>query len=452
MRTVWSEENLVQKWLDVESALVQALQEAGVIPQSASDKMISLGNVEQITIDNIRSVTRETRHIISGFVKAFRDKCGEEGEYYHLGTTTQDILDTGLTLLIKESYAILVEQMRSLQDAMIRLADRHKHTIMAGRSQGQQGIPITFGFKVAIWASEIQDHIDRFFEMKKRLFQVNISGAMGTKAGFSLLLGKEGARRVETRAGEILGLACPKIDLHHRTDRFAEIMNAIALLCSSLGELGLELRDLQRTEVGEVAEPWDSRIDGSSTMPHKRNPEPSHWLEGLAKIARANAAAMMDMQVQHERDATRTAVEFACIPESFLCAGASLRIATDILSGLHVDGAKMKTNLAISEGLNMSEAVMLKLFQKSGRKIEAHECVKRCAARAYETKVAFKHTLIDDPMVSRYLSEDDIDEALNPENYCGTAAEQVEAVIGMITERRKTIKEEFLACSKRPGN
>jgi adenylosuccinate lyase len=147
------------------------------------------------------------------------------------------------------------------------------------------------------------------------------------------------------------------------------------------------------------------------------------------------------MQVQHERDATRTAVEFACIPESFLCAGASLRIATDILSGLHVDAAKMKANLMIGEGLNMSEAVMLKLFQKSGRKIEAHERVKRCAAHAYETGVAFKHTLLDDPIVSEYLSEDDIDDALNPENYCGTAAEQVEAVIDLIAESRKTIKD-----------
>ena len=432
---------MVQTWLDVESALVQALHEAGVIPETASRRIESISKTGRITINGIRSVTRETRHIISGFVKAFRDKCGEAGEYYHLGTTTQDILDTGLTLQIKQSCGIIREQMFVLQDEMVRLSDRHKHTIMAGRSQGQQGIPVTFGFKAAIWASELQDHIDRFLEMEKRLLMVNISGAMGTKAGFSLLVGKDGARQVETRAGEILGLGCPVIDLHHRTDRFAEMLNGIALLCSSLGELGLELRDLQRTEVGEVAEPWETRIDGSSTMPHKRNPEPSHWLEGLAKITRANALAMMDMQVQHERDATRTAVEFACIPESFLCAGASLRVAIDILSGLHVDAARMKKNLTIGRGLNMSEAVMLKLFQKSGRKIEAHEWVKRCASHAYETDIAFRDALLDDPVVSEYLSENEIDEALNPENYCGTAAEQVEAVLEMIAARRIAIKE-----------
>jgi len=438
MREVWKEENLVQKWLDIEAALVKALHEEGIVPEKAYRKIASLSHINHLNINAIRAVTQKTRHIISGFVKAFRDACGEEGEYYHLGTTTQDILDTGLTLLIKESYALIWQEMLGLQDVMLQLADRHKYTILAGRSQGQQGIPVTFGFKAGVWASELQDHIDRFYELGKRLFQVNISGAMGTKASFSLLLGKAGAQRLEMRVGEILGLDCPLIGLHQRTDRFAEILNAIALMCSSLGEMGLELRDLQRTEVAEVAEAWETRLDGSSTMPHKRNPEPSHWLEGLAKIARSNALAMMDMQVQHERDATRTAVEFACIPESCLCASAAIHTATGILSGLHVDEVRMKENLKLTNGLNMSEAIMLKLFQKSGRKIEAHECVKKCAVQAYESSISFKQILSRDPIVSKHLSENDIERALKPENYCGTTAEQVEAVIRMVKEKRIT--------------
>lgn len=437
MREIWKEENLVQKWLDVEAALVKALAQEGIIPAKAAQKIVALSTIAQIDITAIREDTQHTRHIISGFVKAFRKKCGDEGEYYHLGTTTQDILDTGLVLLIKEGYAILWREMQALQDAMLFLADRYKTTIMAGRSQGLQGLPITFGFKVSIWASELQDHMDRFYEFRKRLFLVNISGAMGTKSGFSMLVGADRATQVEARVAEFLGLGCPVIDLHHRTDRFAEMLNAIALLCSSLGEVGLELRDLQRTEVAEVAEPWENRIDGSSTMPHKRNPEPSHWLEGLAKITRANASAMMDMQVQHERDATRTAVEFACIPESFLCASAVLRIARKILEGLYVDTERMKENFNIQKALNMSEAVMLKLFQKSGRKIEAHELIKRCAARAFENNQPFGQVLLEDPLVSNYLTRHEIETVLKPENYLGTIVAQVQAVAEKIKSKRK---------------
>jgi adenylosuccinate lyase len=441
MQDVWREENLVQKWLDIEAALVKVFAEEGIIPEKAAEKIIALSSTTQVGIADIRAVTKNTRHIISGFVKTFRKKCGDEGEYYHLGTTTQDILDTGLVLLIKEGYAILWQEMHALQDAMLILAEGHKKTIMAGRTQGLQGLPITFGFKAAIWASELQDHIDRFYELRKRLFLVNISGAMGTKAGFSLLVGADRATHVEARVAELLDLDCPVIDLHHRTDRFAEMLNAIALLCSSLGEIGLELRDLQRTEVAEVAEPWESRIDGSSSMPHKRNPEPSHWLEGLAKITRANASAMMDMQVQHERDATRTAVEFACIPESFHCAAAVLRSSKDILKGLYIDTDRMRENFNLQQDLNLSEAVMLKLFQKSGRKIEAHGLVKACAARAFENRQSFRQALMDDPTVSNYLSRDEIETVLKPENYLGTVVEQVEAVSDAIKSKRKTYLE-----------
>lgn len=439
MREIWREENLIQKWLDIELALVKALSEQGVIPPDAAEDIARMSHVSKIDIESILDETKDTRHLIAGLVRAFRKKCGSAAEYYHLGSTTQDILDTGLTLMIKESYKIVLQEMIELQDIMIALAKNYKKTVMAGRSQGQQGSPITFGFKVAIWASEIQDHIERLCEVQHRVFLVNISGAMGTKASFYMLLGPVGAEKIQQRVGEIVGLSCPVINMHHRTDRFAEVLNHLALLCSSLGEIGLELRDLQRTEVGEIAEIWDSKMEGSSTMPHKRNPEPSHWLEGLAKIARANALAMMDMQMQHERDATRTAVEFACIPQSFNITSASLETTKQILSKLYVDEERMRENLNLQKGLGMSEAVVIKIFQKTGRKLEAHQVVKECTVLSLQKKLPFSEALHAHPKIKEYLTEHEIKEILAPENYCGTAPQQVEVVCKQIESKREVI-------------
>lgn len=439
MRAIWEEENLVQNWLKIEAALTSALHREGIIPDEAKEQILQMSNMKSIDLESILHETGHTRHIISGFIKAFRKKCGTAGEYYHLGTTTQDILDTGLVLMMKESCRMMERDMFKLQDIMIELAKKHQNTVMVGRSQGQHGIPITFGFKAAVWAMELQDHIDRLWELSKRLFLVNLSGAMGTKASFCAMLGIEGAERIEKQVGEELGLECPLADLHHRTDRFAEALNFLALLCSSLGEMGLEIRDLQRTEVAEVAESWNRKNDGSSTMPHKRNPEPSHWLDGLAKIARSNALAMMDIQMQHERDATRTAAMFACIPESFLVASGSLKLSIDILGNLYVDEKRMRENLDLQQGLAMSEAVMFKLFQQTGKKLEAHQWVKDCSLEAHQKKIPLRKVLLEHPEVSQHLCEQDIDEALKPENYLGTIPKQVEAVINEILRKRRSM-------------
>lgn len=439
MREIWKEEYLVQKWLDIEAALTSALHSEGLIPEDASKQILQMSDVDFITLDSILEETKHTRHLISGFIKTFRKHCGPAGEYYHLGTTTQDILDTSLALLMKESFAAIQRDMVKLQNIMMELAVKHKKTIMAGRSQGQHGIPVTFGFKAAVWAMELQDHRDRLIELSKRLFLVSLSGAMGTKASFCAMLGAERAERIEKRVGEVLGLNCPVIDIHHRTDRFAEALNFLALLCSSLGEMGLEIRDLQRTEVAEVSESWNKNNDGSSTMPHKRNPEPSHWLDGLAKIARSNALAMMDIQMQHERDATRTAAMFACLPESFLIASGSLIQSIDILENLYVDEKRMRENLDMQHGMAMSEAVMFKLFQKTGRKLESHQWVKECSFEASRKKIPIKEVLLEHTEIAKHLTVQDIEDALNPENYLGTIPQQVDAVINEINRKRRNL-------------
>ena len=429
MRQLWSEKNIVNSWLKVESALTSALAEFGVVPMDAAEVIQNHPNLDLRDIEKIGDQTSKTRHILAGFVKYMRDQLGEAGEYFHLGATTQDILDTSLAILIKESLESINRDIRSLLSVMTSLADKHRHTVMPGRSQGQHALPITFGFKVALWASELLDHLKRLNELEKRVLVVSTGAAVGTQASFVLLSGKENTLDMAKSIARRLELQCPVTDVHGRVDRFSELLNYIALVCTFLGEIGLELRDLQRTEVAEIKEKWKASYKGSSTLLHKQNPEPAHWLEGLAKIARGNSVAMMDVQIQHERDATRTAPEFATISGSFLCLSASLQMAEDILTNIDVDSAQMQANLEKTSGLMMSEAVWIRLFQKTGRLAHSQHVVKSCANVARDGGISFKRALQEHEIVADCFTIKEIDEMLNPESYLWTIEEQIDAVI-----------------------
>ncbi len=437
MRRIWSEENLVAGWLTVENALVETLSEFGLVPRSAAEQIRTVSTREQIRIDDIAKMTSHTRHIIAGFIQYMRHQAGTSGEYYHLGSTTQDILDTGLALMIKESLDLIQRDLLALQEVLLRLSEEHSRSVMPGRSQGQHGNPVTFGFKCALWASELQDHLERLCEIRKRVLVVSMGAAMGTQASYGLLLGKDKAVQLAPRMGERLGLHATPLDVHLRVDRFAELLNVIALIASFLGRVGLEIRDLQRTEVAEVSEQWAETVEGSSTMVHKQNPEPAHWLEGLAKIARANAMAVADIQIQHERDATRTAPEFACIPESFLSLSSALRIAIDIFGNLRVHLDRMRANLNLTQGSMMSEPVWIQLFKKTGRLKLSQQWVKDCARSARKQSMPFKKALLEHAHIRGLLTETEIDTLLDPANYLGTVEEQIARFKTSIEIRKK---------------
>ena len=290
MRRIFHERNMVQKWLEFESAISQVQAELGLIPKEAAAEIARKSTLEHLTPEMINEFKVDAGHLIVSLIKAFAKMCGPAGEHYHVGPTTQDILDTGMTLQMKEAYNIIFPKMIKLEDILLNLAEKHKHTVMMGRTHGQHAVPITFGFKVGVWAYELRDCIERFKEMKKRLFVMKLSAAVGARNTYVYLMGKEKTLEMCKRVAERMGLGNPPADLALRSDRFAECTNNIALLCSLFGKIGLEVRDLQRTEFGEVEEPWDSTKQySSSTMPNKRNPEPSEWQHGLAKLARANA-------------------------------------------------------------------------------------------------------------------------------------------------------------------
>ena len=438
MRKIWEEENMVQKWLDYEAVITSEQVKLGLVPKWAGDDIISKSTVKHLPPQVVAQWKGETGHIMVGCIKAFANMCGPAGEYYHLGPTTQDIVDTGLTIQIREAYQLLMKDLLKLEEVLVNLAKEHRTTVMMGRTHHQHAVPLTFGFKVAMWASEIRDDIDRMREMEKRLFVMKLTAAVGSRNTFAYLLGVEKTLEFCNAVAKRVDLTNPPWDPSSRTDRFAELTFNLALLCSTLAEMGLQIRDYQTTEIGELAEPWDpSKQYSSSTMPGKRNPEPSEWQEGLAKMARSNALAMMDIQMVDERDATRMGVEFACIPENFLMAHAAVRTAIRVFSGLEVHKERMRENLYFLQGTALGEVVMLKLWQKTGKKVTAHTLVHDATMKAMTEKKLFKDALLEMPEVKAFLSPEEIDEITNPEAYIGTAPQQVDAVVKYIEERRK---------------
>jgi len=440
MRVLWDERNLVQKWLEVEAALVSAHAELGTIPPDVAETIIAQCQAGEPTAEMIVAVKTELKHIMVAFIDSFTRRCGPAGEYFHLGATTQDILDTGLTLQARDSLKLLLDDMLHLQDALLGLAHHHKTTVMMGRTHAQHAGPMTFGLKVAIWASEVSNHLDRLLQCAERLLFISMSGAVGTNASFVRLLGQDGTRRFHKLVSERLGLAVPHVDLHQRTDRFYELLDMFALFGTTLGKIGLEIRDMQRTEVGELDTPWKSgQHHGSSTMPHKRNPSDAETLASLARLLHGNATVLSSQQMQHERDASWMTLALACIPDSFLLIAAGLNSTISIVEGLRVNTAAMAKNLDIEGGLAMSEALMLAIFCKTEKKHSAHRACFEACNTAREEGRPVRDVFLHDKRFQGLLDEAELDAALDPLQYIGNSPEQVEAVVRHARAQRRDV-------------
>ncbi len=441
MRTVWGEDNMVQKWLECEKAIALEMAELGLIPQEIAFEIEAFSKVELVSPALIARFMRETKHLGVSLVKAFNDQCTKSGEQYHLGLTTDDVLLTGLTLQIKEAHGLIHGQLLELEDVLMRQAERYKHTIMIGRTHGQHALPTTLGFLLAGWAGEIRDHIDRLEGLRERLFRAKYTAAVGTRASWVYLFGKTATRQLVKGAAARLGLLDPVIDIQTRSDRLAEIGFVLANITTSLGKIGLTIRHYNAEEIREVQEPWDEASQhSSSTMPNKQNPEGCEWLDGLAKVAQGNASALMNVAVLNERDATRMAPFLKCIADNFLLTAAALQKATHILGHLRVNEDQMRHNLYMTGGLVMAEAVMLALWRKTNEKVTAHSCLRDLAVRVQSGGEDFRTALLQDAYISSHLTADEIDALLDPEDYIGDALEQLESVLAQIRERRAEVK------------
>lgn len=425
MRQVWSDENRLQKHLDVEAALALAEAEVGLIPAEAAETIAAKAKVELMNIHEIAQEVQKVKHSLMPTLKALQKLCGaEHGEWVHYGATTQDIVDTGMMLQLKEAHRIIVRDLRAVAREMARLAREYRDTPIAGRSHGVQGLPTTFGFKIAVLLDEVIRHLDRLREAESRVFTGVLAGGVGTYASFGPL-GPE----VERLTMKRLGLQAPNICWHSSRDRSAEYAGLLGMISGTLGKMGNELYNLMRTELDEVEEPFTSGKIGSSTMPHKRNPAALEGLASLTKPIRYNAALVQEsMIVEHERDAMSWRGEWIAIPESCIYLAAQLASAKNILAGLVVKPENMLRNLNMLGGLLLSERVMFVLAKPMGKQT-AHEVVYELCMKSVEEGIPFRDVLMADERVREAVSKEELENLMDPSAYLGSAPQIVDRVL-----------------------
>lgn len=426
VRQIFDGEYRLQKILDVEAALARAQASVGDIPQNAAEEITEKANVKYVKIGRVKDIEDEIQHDLMAVVKALTEQCDESGKYVHLGATSNDVTDTALALQIKKFLEFLFKDLKELKKTLINLAEKNKHLVCVGRTHGQHSTPTTYGLKFALWATEIQRHIDRMNECRKRILVGQMTGAVGTQAA----LGKN-AIKIHKNVMKDLGLKPVLISNQIiQRDRHAEFLFKLALIAESLNKFGTEIRNLQRTEIGEVSEGFGKKQVGSSTMPHKRNPIYSERICGLSRVIKADAVASLDnIPLWHERDLTNSSCERIIIPEACILTDYILNLCVDLLENLVFDYGMIEKNLHMSQGRIMAESVMILLTKKGMGRQEAHELMRDCAMKSFEKKVLLKDVLVKNSEIVKYVTADELETALDPEKYTGTAVKQVDLVL-----------------------
>jgi adenylosuccinate lyase len=435
MRRIFEEETRVQKMLDVEAALAWAHAEVGNVPKRDADRIMAAALLEHVKLVRIREIEREIKHDVTALVRALAEACGASGAYVHLGATSYDIVDTAIALQLKEALELIEERLNGFEKVLIDKAVQYRETLMMGRTHGQHALPITLGFKFAVWTREVSRHIERLRQCRERLLVGKMSGAVGTQAG----LGAQ-ALRIQELVMQRLGIKAADISTQIvQRDRHAELVCVLAGLGSSLENFATEIRELQRPEIGELFEAFErGKQVGSSTMPHKRNPELSERVCGLARIVRGLVVAALENVVTwHERDLTQSSAERFILPEVCILVDYMLSLITGVVSGLRVDEQRMAKNVELTEGRCMSEAVMIALAKKGVNRQEAYELLRRLTIKSEQEKRHFKEVLLENETVTQKLNKKEIDEALNPRNYLGTAVKQVELAVEKTKKERE---------------
>ncbi|MFH1394054.1 MAG: adenylosuccinate lyase [Candidatus Micrarchaeota archaeon] len=420
MNAVFDDGNKLRKWMEVEVALAKAHAKLGNIPEDAPVRIEA--GMKKVKLERILEIEAEIHHDLMAMVKALTEQCGDAGKYVHLGATSYDIEDTATALLFLEGIAILEKNMQVLGKTLKGLAKKHKALVCIGRSHGQHAVPTTYGMKFALYYQELQRNLARLNECKARIGVGKMSGAVGTMATF----GGQGPQ-IQKLVMEELGLKPAKVTTQViQRDRHAEVLSVIALSGSMIDKIGKELRNLQRTEILEVAEAFGKKQVGSSTMPHKRNPHKSERLCSLARLLRANViVAMENIPLEHERDLTNSANERAIFGESFVCLDYMLLQSDKILSGLEFFPENIRANLERTGGLIMAERLMIALTKKGMGRQEAHELMRELAHRAFGEKRHLKELVLE----GKLLEEKEADEVFDYSSYIGEAEQIVEEAI-----------------------
>ncbi len=414
MATIWSATNKTDKWLQVELLVCEGWARKGVIPQDAIEKI----RQARYNAQRMQEIEQETHHDVISFLRSIQEQLGPEGRFIHLGLTSSDVLDTGLAAQIKEAGQLLAESLVKLTDAVAQVAREHKYTLMAGRTHGIHAEPITFGLKLALWVDELRRHSQHLATAMEQVSVGKISGAVGTHATIP--------PQIEEFVCAQLGLGVAPISSQIvQRDRHAHFLTTLALIGSSLEKMAQEIRHLQRTELSEAFEPFGSGQQGSSAMPHKRNPELCERICGLARILRGFAVtAMENVALWHERDISHSSAERIIIPDGCTLLHYMLHIFTQVISGLQVDTERMLANLNMTGGLVFSQRILLALIDKGVGRQEAYKIVQRNAKKVWTMASqgpiqgpALVEALSNDSEVVKYLTRDELQELTNTEYY-----------------------------------
>jgi adenylosuccinate lyase len=404
MGAIWSEQRRYEAWLEVELAATDAMAEVGLVPAEAARELRARAAFD---VSRIEEIERTTQHDVIAFTTAVAERVGPAARWLHFGLTSSDVVDTAQALQMREACGLIVKGIATLMEAVRTRAEQHRRTPMIGRTHGVHAEPMTFGLKLALWHAELQRDLDRVLRARDVVSVGKLSGAVGTFAHLD--------PDIEARVCSRLGLEpAPVASQVIQRDRHAELMSALAITAASLEKFALEIRGLQKTEIGEVEEPFGKGQKGSSAMPHKRNPIGCEQITGLARLVRANAmAALENVALWHERDISHSSVERVILPDSFIALDHMLRRFTRIVSGMVVYEDRMRENLARSRGVVFSGTVLLELAKRGVSREQAYEWVQRNAMRAFHEQKDFKSLLLADPDLTSVLGPAQIDKAFD---------------------------------------
>lgn len=428
IKDVFGETSKLQYLLDVEAALARAHAKVGNIPKNAADEITKKATVKYVKVKRVNEIEKETRHDIMAVTKALSEVCtGNAGKYVHLGATSYDIVDTANALQFSQATALISQQLKELRRTLVNLAKTHKKTIMLGRTHGQFSIPITFGLKMAVYAMEIDRQLERMHECKSRVLIGKMSGAVGTGAA----MGKHMLKIQEHVMVDLkLGTEEGATQIVGR-DRYIELLSVLSNIATSMEKFSTEIRNLQRSEINEVSEAFESKKQvGSSTMPQKQNPIVCEQICGLARIIRSFIIPAYENAIQwHERDLCNSASERFILPHSLILTDWIIYQMNTVFKNLKVNPEKMLENLERSQGLPMSEAVMTKLVEKGFGRGEAHELLRQSSLKAAQNNLHLRVVLASEKTISKLLSKKELDEALNPKNYLGSSEQIVDMIV-----------------------
>lgn len=424
MRAVWEDRQTQQRWLDVEAALAEAEAELGIVPAEAAAEIARSARMDAIDTSSMKAEFDATWNPVVPLVNALRKVISPEaGRYVHWGATSKNIFDTGLMLQIRDSWELVLDEVDAVADSLARLADEHRDTVMAGRTHGQHAIPVTFGFKAAVWLDELHRQRTRLRDARPRVLVGEFGGAVGTLASLGAI-----GLEVEALLMKKLGLGSAVIPVKTAGDRVAEFALLLCMLSATLGKIAQNIYNLQQTDLDEVTEFTEGKV-GSSAMPHKQNPVASGSVVFLGRLLRSNATPALEyIHAEWEDDHRQGETAWKFVPEVCLLMSAQLHTLRRVLDGLIVKPDNMLRNLDRQQGLSCSEGLLMALAEPIGRG-RAHELIRTLSAEAIASGVAFTDIVAKDPVVNEHLSKDELDKALDLRSQTGLAGTFIDRVL-----------------------